>query len=58
MQDLKKHKKKKKKTICEHNCANCSCQNVRFFFLHFSFLLFWEFPFFRDIFDKFPKVKK
>ena len=26
----KKHKKEKKDTICEHTCANCSCQNVLF----------------------------
>ena len=30
--------KKKKHTICEHTCANCSCQHVRFF-LHFFFIL-------------------
>ena len=51
MQNIKKHKKEKKKnTICEHTCANCSCQNVRFFFLHFSFLMFLEFPCFSEIF--------
>ena len=63
MQNLEKHKfdkKKKKDTICEHNCANCSCQNVRFvFFLHFSVLLFLLFPFLSEIvFDRFPKIQK
>ena len=28
---LKETQKTKKDTICEHTCANCSCQNVRFF---------------------------
>ena len=37
-------------TICEHNCANCSCQNVRFFFLHFSFCYFWNFHYFQRCF--------
>ena len=50
--------KTKKDTICEQNCANCSCQNVRFF-LHFWFLLFLEFPCFSEMFfDWFPKIKK
>ena len=49
MQNWKKHKKPKKDTICEHTCANCSCQNVRFF-LHFWFLLFLEFPCFSEMF--------
>ena len=31
---LKETQKTKKDTICEHTCANCSCQNVPFF-LHF-----------------------
>ena len=43
---LKETQKTKKDTICEHTCANCSCQNVRFF-LHFWFLLFLEFPCFQ-----------
>ena len=30
MQKLKKHKKRQTDTICEHNCANNSCQKVRF----------------------------
>ena len=29
---LKETQQTKKDTICEHTCANCSCQNVRFFF--------------------------
>ena len=27
---LKETQKRKKDTICEHTCANCSCQNVLF----------------------------
>ena len=38
-----KETQQKNDTICEHTCANYSCQNVRFF-LHFSFLLFFKFP--------------
>ena len=54
MQHLKKHKKKKD-TICEHNCANCSCPNVLFS----AFFIFAVFPIsiFRDVFDRFPKTK-
>ena len=53
MQNWKKHKKD---TICEHSCANSSCQQCPFF-LHFSFLLFFfsNFHFFRDVFDLNPK---
>ena len=46
MQNLKKYKKEKD-PFGEHTCANCSCQNVRFF-LHFCILgvlgisNFWE----------------
>ena len=46
---IERNTKKKKDTICEHTCANCSCQNVRFF-LHFSVLLFLEFPCFSGMF--------
>ena len=56
MQNLAKHKKKKD-TICEHTCANCSCQNVSFF-QHFSFSLIFEFPFFRDVFWEVAKNQK
>ena len=35
-----KFQEKKKDTICEHNCANCSCQNVRFFSAFFIFANF------------------
>ena len=54
MQNLKKHKKY---TICEHNCVNCSCQNVCFsaFFIFAGFSISM---FFRDVFDWFPKIKK
>ena len=54
---FKETQQRKKDTICEHNCANCSCQNVRIC-LHFSFLLFLEFPFFRDVFDEVSKNQK
>ena len=46
---LKETQKRKKDTICEHSCANCSCQNVRFF-LHFSFWGFRNFYFQRAMF--------
>ena len=53
-----KETQRKKDTICEHNCANCSCQNVRFFFsAFFIFCCFFNFHFFRDVFDWFPKSK-
>ena len=37
-------KKHKHDTICEHTCANCSCQNVLFFafFVFAVFPCFWE----------------
>ena len=38
-----KETQKQKDTICEHTCANCSCQNVRFV-LHVSVLLFFDLP--------------
>ena len=37
---LKETQKRKKDTICEHNCANSSCQNVRFFSAFFIFAVF------------------
>ena len=39
---IERNTKKKKNTICEHNCANSSCQNVRFFL--FFFFIFAVFP--------------
>ena len=55
---FKETQERKNDTICEHNCANCSCQNVRFF-LHFSFLLFGNFHFFQRCFLMgFRKLKK
>ena len=45
MQILKKDKNKRK-TICEHTCANRSCQNFLFCFLHFSFCFFLQYPHF------------
>ena len=50
MQNWKKNKKRKKNTICEHNCANCSCQNVCFFSAFLIFAVFGISLFFRDVF--------
>ena len=47
-------KKKKKDTICEHSCANCSCQNVLVFCI-FHFLGFGISNFRRDDFDRTQK---
>ena len=55
-----KETQKRKNTICEHTCANCSCQNVRFFFffLHLSLLPFFGIScFFRDVLIGFQKSK-
>ena len=57
LQNWKKHKKEKNYTICEHICANCSCQNVRFFFLHFSFCCFGISMFSEMFFIGFQKSK-
>ena len=59
MQILKKHKKEKD-TICEHNCANCSCLSVLFSAFFIFPVFFFQFPFFvEDVFlDWFPKIKK
>ena len=48
MQNLKTRQKEKKDTICEHTCANCSFQNVRFS----SFFIFGvsECPTFQEMF--------
>ena len=46
---LKETQKTKKDTICEHTCANCSCQNVRFFCI-FDFCCFWNFHVFQRCF--------
>ena len=46
----KNEETQKKDTICEHNCANCSCQNVRFFFCIFHFCCFCNFHFFSEMF--------
>ena len=53
-----KETQKRKNTICEHTCANCSCQNIRFFFVSSAFFIFAVLGismFFRDVFDMFPK---
>ena len=55
---LKETQKTKKDTICEHTCANCSCQNVRFFSAFLIFAVFGISMFFRDVFDRFPKFEK
>ena len=55
---FKETQKRKKDTICEHNCANCSCQSVRFFCI-FHFCCFFNFRFFLKMFlFGFPKSKK
>ena len=46
---LKETQKRNKDTICEHNCANSFCQNVRFLCI-FHFCCFSNFHFFRDVF--------
>ena len=54
---FKETQKRKKDTICEHNCANCFCQNVRFFCI-FIFAVF-QYPFLSEMFfDWFPKIEK
>ena len=55
---FKETQKSKKDTICEHNCcwlflSKCPC----FFFCIFHFCCFWNFIFFRDVFDRIPKSK-
>ena len=62
IQNLKKHKKEKKKkhthTICEHNCANCSCSSVLFFCI-FHICCFFSISVFLKMFlFGFPKSKK
>ena len=42
---FKETQNRNKYAICEHNCANCSCPDVRFCFCIFHFL-FLEFPVF------------
>ena len=54
---FKETQKKKKHTICEHNCANCSCSSVLFFCI-FHFCCFSISVFFEDVFVWFPKIKK
>ena len=56
MQNLK-NTKKKKNTICEHNCANSSCQNVRFFCI-FYFCCFSNFHFSEMFLTGFQKSKQ
>ena len=46
---LKETQKRKKDTICEHNCAISSCQNVRFFCI-FDFCCFSNFHVFQRCF--------
>ena len=55
---LKETQKRKKDTICEHNCANSSCQNVRFFSAFFIFAVFPICILSEMFFDRFPKIKK
>ena len=54
---LKETQKRKKDTICEHTCANCSCQNVRFFSAFFIFV-FLKFPICSKVlFERFENQK-
>ena len=46
---FKETQKRKKDTICEHTCANCSCQNVLFLCI-FHFWVFCNFQFFQRCF--------
>ena len=46
---FKETQKRKKDTICEHTCANCSCQNVPFLCI-FHFWVFCNFQFFQRCF--------
>ena len=46
---FKETQKRKKDTICEHTCANCSCQNVLFLCI-FHFWGFCNFQFFQRCF--------
>ena len=46
---FKETQKRKKNTICEHTCADCSCQNI-FFLCIFHFCFFLQFPMFSEMF--------
>ena len=54
---LKETQKRNKDTICEHNCANSFCQNVRFSAV-FIFAVCPISIFSEMFFDRFPKIKK
>ena len=45
---FKETQKRKQNTICEHTCANCSCQNV--LFCAFFFFVVLQFPIFQRCF--------
>ena len=47
---FKETQKRKKDTICEHTCANCSCQNVLFLCIFHFWVFFAISNFFRDVF--------
>ena len=51
---FKETQKNKKDTICEHNCANCSCQSALFFCI-FHFCCFLNFRFLKMFLFGFPK---
>ena len=52
-----KETQKEKKTLFVNTIVLIALVKMSVF-LRFSFLLFLEFPFFRDVFDRFPKIKK
>ena len=54
---FKETQKKKKKTLFVNTIVLTALVKMSVF-LYFSFLLFFQFPFFRDVFDWFPTIKK
>ena len=48
--------KTRKDTICEHTCANCSCENVRFFFIFHGGFRNFQFSEKRFL-DRWPTIK-
>ena len=59
MQNLKKHKKEKHTLFVSTPVLTALVKMSVFFFLHFSFLFFLQFPIFSEMFfDRFQKIKK
>ena len=57
MQILKEHKKEKK-TLFVNTTVLTALVKMSVFSCIFHFCCFWNFHFFRDAFDRFPKIKK